>query len=105
MRQVAVDARDKNNRAERFKVVTTILDASIDGGQIGDLYQRRWNGGAARQTTSQDAACIRPPDRPIVSVGALLRLARWCQGRRRSIQAVPMRSDSERPVPPRSQAA
>ena len=44
MRQVAVDARDKDNRAERFKVVTTILDASIDGGQIGDLYERRWDG-------------------------------------------------------------
>jgi hypothetical protein len=25
-------------------VVTTILDASIDGGQIGDLYERRWSG-------------------------------------------------------------
>jgi hypothetical protein len=44
MRQVAVDARDKNNRAERFKVVTTILDVSVDGGQIGDLYERRWAG-------------------------------------------------------------
>ena len=44
MRQVTVDARDKNNRAEQFKVVTTILDASIDGGQIGDLYERRWDG-------------------------------------------------------------
>src|SRR5947209_6340128 len=44
MRQVDVDARDKDNRAERFKVVTTILDASIDGGQIGDLYERRWDG-------------------------------------------------------------
>jgi hypothetical protein len=43
MRQVDVDARDKNNRAERFKVVTTILDASLDGGQIGDLYERRWD--------------------------------------------------------------
>jgi hypothetical protein len=41
MRQVAVDARDKNTRAERFKVVTTILDATIDGGQLGDLYERR----------------------------------------------------------------
>jgi hypothetical protein len=29
MRQVSVDARGKDNRAERFKVVTTILDASI----------------------------------------------------------------------------
>jgi hypothetical protein len=44
MRQVTVDARDKDNRAERFQVVTTILDASIDGGQIGDLYERRWCG-------------------------------------------------------------
>ena len=44
MRQVSVDARDKNNRAEQFKVVTTMLDASIDGGQIGDLYERRWSG-------------------------------------------------------------
>ena len=37
MRQVTVDARDKENRAERFEVVTTILDGSIDGGQFGDL--------------------------------------------------------------------
>jgi len=44
MRQVSVDARGKDNRAEQFKVVTTILDTSIDGGQIGDLYERRWDG-------------------------------------------------------------
>jgi Transposase DDE domain len=44
MRQVSVDARDKNNRAEQFKVITTILDASVDGRQIGDLYERRWAG-------------------------------------------------------------
>jgi len=44
MRQVAVDARGKGNRAERFHVVTTILDASIDGGQVGELYERRWDG-------------------------------------------------------------
>jgi Transposase DDE domain len=44
MRQVTVDARDRDNRAERFQVVTTILDASIDGGPIGDLYERRWSG-------------------------------------------------------------
>src|SRR5262249_59142201 len=35
---------DRDNRAERFKVITTILDATIDGGQIGDLYERRWSG-------------------------------------------------------------
>ena len=44
MRQVNVDACDKNNRAKQFKVVTTILDVSIDGEQIGDLYERRWSG-------------------------------------------------------------
>ena len=44
MRQVTVDARDKNNRVKQFKVVTTILDASIDGKQIGDLFERRWEG-------------------------------------------------------------
>jgi hypothetical protein len=44
MRQVTVDARDKNNRVQQFKVVTTILARSIDGKQIGDLYERRWEG-------------------------------------------------------------
>src|SRR3954470_24024207 len=44
MRQVSVDAHESNNRAERFKVITTMLDAGIDGGQIGQLYERRWDG-------------------------------------------------------------
>jgi hypothetical protein len=44
MRQVTVDARDKNNRVKQFKVVTTILALSVDGGQIGDLFERRWHG-------------------------------------------------------------
>jgi hypothetical protein len=44
MRQVSVDARAKNNRAKRFKVVTTILDTSVNGQQIGSLYERRWSG-------------------------------------------------------------
>src|SRR5215831_1650143 len=44
MRQVSVDARGKDNRAEQFKVITTILDESIDGVQIGGLYERRWDG-------------------------------------------------------------
>jgi hypothetical protein len=44
MRQVSVDARGKDNRVEQFKVVTTILDPSVGGGQIGDLYERRWLG-------------------------------------------------------------
>ena len=44
MRQVSVDAREENNRAGQFKVATTLLDAAIDGGQIGDLFERRWSG-------------------------------------------------------------
>ncbi len=44
MRQVTVDARHKNNRVKQFKVVTTILAQSIDGKQIGDLFERRWDG-------------------------------------------------------------
>jgi Transposase DDE domain len=43
-RQVSVDARGKGNRAEQFKVITTILDASIGGAQIGSLDERRWDG-------------------------------------------------------------
>jgi len=44
MRQVSVDARGKDNRVEQFKVVTTILDPSVGGRQIGELYERRWDG-------------------------------------------------------------
>lgn len=44
MRRVSVDASDKDNRVEQFAVVTTLLDTSIGGGQIGGLYERRWEG-------------------------------------------------------------
>jgi hypothetical protein len=44
MRQVTVDASDKNNRPHQFKVITTILHESIDAEQFGDLYQQRWHG-------------------------------------------------------------
>ena len=40
LRQISVDARACNNRVERFKVITTILDAAIDGGQIGQLFEQ-----------------------------------------------------------------
>src|SRR5262245_61874601 len=42
MRQVSVDASDRNSRAGRFRVVTTILDPAVGGRQIGELYERRW---------------------------------------------------------------
>jgi len=44
MHQVSVDARDKDNRAEQFKVATTIFDTAIGGVQIGELYEKRWSG-------------------------------------------------------------
>jgi Transposase DDE domain len=66
MRQVRVDARDGDNRAEVFKVVTTILDASIDGGQIGDLYERRWSGEvdirAIKATMQMDVLRCKTPE-------------------------------------------
>jgi len=66
MRQVTVDARDKDNRAERFKVVTTILDESVDGAQIGDLYERRWEGEvdirSIKSTMQMDVLRCRTPE-------------------------------------------
>jgi hypothetical protein len=66
MRQVTVDARDKNNRAQQFKVVTTILDQSIDGKQIGNLYERRWDGEvdirSIKSTMQMDILRCKTPD-------------------------------------------
>jgi Transposase DDE domain len=66
MRQVTVDARDKNNRAKQFKVVTTILGQSIDGKQIGDLYERRWEGEvdirSIKATMQMDILRCKTPD-------------------------------------------
>jgi hypothetical protein len=106
MRQVSVDARDRDNRAERFQVITTILDASIDGAQIGDLYERRWEGEVCQAD--------------YIPRGGLYPSARWAHSERGGAAApgllVPgassrhrrtdaMRSDSERPAPPRPRAA
>ncbi len=66
MRQVTVDARDKNNRVRQFKVVTTILARSIDGKQIGDLYERRWDGEvhirSIKSTMQMDILRCKTPD-------------------------------------------
>ena len=66
MRQVTVDARDKNNRVKQFKVITTILDVSIDGRQIGDLYERRWDGEvdirSIKSTMQMDILRCKTPD-------------------------------------------
>src|SRR4051794_32412734 len=106
MRQVTVDARDKENRAERFEVVTTILDASIDGEQIGDLYERRWSGEVCQ--TDYIPRCglypsTRPPHSERGGAAAPGPLVPGAPSRHR--RAAAMRSDSERPVPPRPQAA
>jgi hypothetical protein len=66
MWQVTVDARDKNNRVKQFKVVTTILDQSIDGKQIGDLFERRWDGEvdirSIKSTMQMDILRCKTPD-------------------------------------------
>jgi hypothetical protein len=66
MRQVTVDARDKNNRVKQFKVVTTILDVSIDGKQIGNLFERRWEGEvdirSIKSTMQMDILRCKTPD-------------------------------------------
>lgn len=66
MRKVTVDARGRNNRVEEFHVITTILDASINGGQIGDLYERRWSGEvdirSIKSTMKMDILRCKTPD-------------------------------------------
>ena len=66
MRQVTVDARDKNNRAKQFKVVTTILALSINGQQIGNLFERRWDGEVdirtIKSTMQMDILRCKTPD-------------------------------------------
>src|SRR4051795_12211489 len=66
MRQVTVDARDRDSRAEVFKVVTTILDPSIDGGHIGALYEQRWSGEidirSIKSTMQMDVLRCRTPE-------------------------------------------
>jgi Transposase DDE domain len=66
VRQVTVEARDKEDRAERFQVVTTILGASIDGAQIGGLYERRWEGEvdmrSMKSTTQMDVLRCKAPE-------------------------------------------
>jgi hypothetical protein len=66
MREVTVDARDKNNRARQFKVVTTILALSIDGREIGGLYERRWDGEvdirSIKATMQMDVLRCKTPD-------------------------------------------
>ncbi len=79
MRQVAVDARDKNNRVQQFKVVTTILTPSIDGQQIAALYEHRWAGEVCHADYGERDNLYREGRGPIVVVPALLKLAHWCQ--------------------------
>jgi Transposase DDE domain len=76
MRQVTVDARDKDNRVEQFKVITTILDASIDGRQIGELYERRWQGEvdirSIKSTMKMDILRCKTPEMVVKEIWAHL---------------------------------
>jgi len=76
VRQVSVDARDKSNRAEQFKVVTTILDASINGSLIGGLYERRWEGEvdlrSIKSTMKMDILRCKTPEMVEKEIGVFL---------------------------------
>jgi hypothetical protein len=76
MRQVRVDARDKDNRVEQFKVITTILDAAIDGGPIGALYERRWDGEvdsrSMKSTMKMDVLRCKTPEMVRTEIGTHL---------------------------------
>jgi hypothetical protein len=105
MRQVSVDARDKDNRAERFKVITTLLDASIDGAQIGDLYERRWEGEVcqadcvSRDTLYRPRGVAHSGRRGAVGAGTMEPAAPQDPPRRTA-----MRRPIERPDPPPARA-
>jgi hypothetical protein len=106
MRQVAVDARGEDNRAERFHVVTTMLDAAIDGGQVGDLYERRWSGEVCQADDIPRCGLYpstRPPHSEPGGAAAPGPLVPGAPSRHR--RAAAMRRDHERPVPPRLRAA
>jgi hypothetical protein len=66
IRRVKVDARDQNNRVEQFEVITTMLDVSIDGNQIGGLYEHRWEGEvdlrSIKSTMQMDVLRCRTPE-------------------------------------------
>ncbi|MFW6106662.1 MAG: transposase [bacterium] len=66
MREWSVDARDKNDRATKVEVVTTILAQSIDGQQIADLYEHRWDGEvdirSMKSTMQMDILRCKTPD-------------------------------------------
>jgi len=106
MRQVSVDARDKNNRVKQFKVITTILDASVDGQQIGNLYERRWCGEVCQADYIPRCGLYpstRPPHSERGGAAAPGPLVPGAPSRHR--RAAAMRRDDERPVPPRLRAA
>ena len=56
----------RNNRVQTFKVVTTILTSSIDGQQIGALYEHRWEGEvdirSIKSTMQMDILRCKTPD-------------------------------------------
>jgi len=106
MRPVSVDARDQDNRAEQFPVITTILEASIDGVQIGELYERRWEGEVCQADYIPRCGLYRstrPPHSERGGAAAPGRLVPGAPSRYR--RAAAMRSDRERPAPPRPRAA
>jgi hypothetical protein len=96
-RQVSVAARGTDNRAEQFKVITTILDGSIGGGQIGARYERRWSGEvdsrSIKSTMKRDILRCKTPEMVHKEIGAHLRAS----NRLRTVRAVAARHSAVEP--------
>src|SRR5690348_17064203 len=58
--------RGTRTRVEQFKVITTILDAAVDGVQIGNLFERRWDGEvdirSSKSTMKMDVLRCKTPE-------------------------------------------
>jgi hypothetical protein len=65
IRQVSVDARDRDNRPTEFQVFTTFLNEEISSEEIGNLFERRWEGEvdirSIKQTLQMDILRCKTP--------------------------------------------
>ena len=74
VRELRVTVDQPGFRVNELVLVTTLLDAEEYAKQeVADFSSNDGTSKSAKQTASQDSACIRPQGRPIVGVAALLR--------------------------------
>ena len=65
IRQLSVDARDRDNRPTEFQVFTTLLSQEISSKELGNLFERRWEGEvdirSIKQTLQMDILRCKTP--------------------------------------------